>query len=123
MKLFVVFALVAVAGAAAQQRAPRQNIIRSAINLLRSTSDNDGLGNYAFAYEQDNGQKQEEQGTLKNAGTDDEALSVKGTYEWVGPDGVTYTVNYVADENGYQPTIEQGPGGGVPPGVVASLLG
>ncbi|XP_047986351.1 endocuticle structural glycoprotein ABD-5-like [Leguminivora glycinivorella] len=123
MKLFVVFALVAVASAAAQQRAPRQNFVPSVVNLLRFNSDNDGLGNYAFSYEQDNGQKQEEQGTLKNAGTDNEALAVKGSYEWVGPDGVTYNVNYVADENGYQPTIEQGPGGAVPPGVVASLLG
>lgn len=77
----------------------------------------------SFSLEQSDGTKKEEQGELKNAGTDDEAISVKGSYTWVGPDGVTYTVNYVADENGFQPTIEQGPGGAVPPGVVASLLG
>lgn len=46
-----------------------------------------------------------------------------GSFSWVGPDGVTYTVNYTAGEEGYKPEIEQGPGGGVPPAVVASLLG
>lgn len=45
-----------------------------------------------------------------------------GSFSWVGPDGVTYTVNYTAGEEGYKPEIEQGPGGGVP-AVVASLLG
>lgn len=73
--------------------------------------------------EQSDGTKKEEQGELKNAGTDDEAISVRGSYAWVGPDGITYTVTYVADENGFQPTIEQGPGGAIPPGVVASLVG
>lgn len=74
-------------------------------------------------WELSDGSKHEEQGQLKNQGTDNEALSVRGQYSWVGPDGVTYTVTYLADENGFQPTIEQGPGGGVPPAVVASLLG
>ncbi|KRK01269.1 uncharacterized protein Dyak_GE27971 [Drosophila yakuba] len=42
-------------------------------------------------------------GLLKNAGTKDEALAVKGSFSFVADDGQTYTVTYVADENGYQP--------------------
>ena len=28
----------------------------------------------------------------------------EGSYKWVSPEGESFTVNYVADENGYQPT-------------------
>lgn len=75
------------------------------------------------SFDQSDGQKHVQDGELRNAGSEDEFIAMKGSYSWVGPDGVTYTVNYVADENGYQPTIEQGPGGAVPSAVVASLLG
>lgn len=71
--------------------------------------------------EQSDGTKKEEQGELKNAGTDDEFVAVKGSYSWTGPDGVTYTVTYVADDTGFHPTIEQGPDGSIPAGVIASL--
>ena len=50
-----------------------------------------------------NGIKQEAEGLLKNAGSEDEALVIKGSFSYVADDGQTYTVTYVADENGYQP--------------------
>ncbi|KAF9414980.1 hypothetical protein HW555_007247 [Spodoptera exigua] len=74
-------------------------------------------------FDQSDGTGRDEYGEVRNAGSEDEFVAVKGSYSWVGPDGVKYTVNYVADENGFQPTIEQGPGGAVPSAVVASLLG
>lgn len=76
-----------------------------------------------YRWETSDGSKHEEEGQLKNQGTENEGIAVRGQYSWVGPDQVLYTVTYIADENGFQPTIEQGPGGGVPPAVVASLLG
>jgi hypothetical protein len=41
---------------------------------------------------------------LNNIGTDTESLAVKGSYSFVGDDGQTYTVDFVADENGFQPS-------------------
>ena len=29
-----------------------------------------------------------------------------GSFSFVGDNGITYTVTYIADEKGYQPTIE-----------------
>lgn len=56
-----------------------------------------------FRYETSNGIQAQEQGSVANPGTDNEILSVRGSFSYKGADGVTYTVNYVADENGFQP--------------------
>lgn len=37
-----------------------------------------------------------------NAGSENEALAVRGQFKYTGADGVVYSVNYVADENGFQ---------------------
>lgn len=75
-----------------------------------------------FSYEQTDGTRADQVGQIRNEGTNEESLAVSGSFQWVGPDGVTYTVTYTADEQGYKPEIEQGPGGAVP-AHVASLLG
>ncbi|CAH2075265.1 unnamed protein product, partial [Iphiclides podalirius] len=77
---------------------------------------------YTVTFEQSDGTKQQQQGELVKKGSN-EYLSVKGSFTYIGLDGVTYTVTYTADDNGYRPEIEQGPGGGVPDAVVASMLG
>lgn len=58
---------------------------------------------FSHRYETSDGINRQEQAELKNAGTDHAALAVRGTIQWVAPDGQTYSLNYVADENGYQP--------------------
>ncbi|XP_045446482.1 endocuticle structural glycoprotein SgAbd-5-like [Melitaea cinxia] len=119
MKLLILLCLVVLAGAAPP---PKVNYPQD-VQILRSEYDSDGFGTYNWVYEQTDGQAQVQQGELRNAGTKDEYITVKGSYTWVGPDGITYRVVYVADEKGYQPEIEEGPGGAIPPAVVASLLG
>ncbi|XP_013177819.1 PREDICTED: cuticle protein CP14.6-like [Papilio xuthus] len=77
---------------------------------------------YRFGFEQPDGTRQEQEGEFVNKGGED-VLSVNGFYSYIGNDGVRYTTKYKADDNGYQPIIEQGPGGSVPDAVVASMLG
>ncbi|KAI9587666.1 endocuticle structural protein SgAbd-6-like [Glossina fuscipes] len=73
---------------------------------------NNGAVGYNFAFETSDGVSRKETAILKNAGTPDEAISVQGSVSWVGPDGIQYTLNYLADENGFQPEGEHLP---VPP--------
>ncbi|KAJ8732701.1 hypothetical protein PYW07_015300 [Mythimna separata] len=92
------------------------------VKLLRYESNNDGLGNYNFVYEQSDSSSRTEEGKLRNAGTDNEFVAVQGSYSWTDPDGVYHAVDYIADENGYQ-ILEVKPEFGAPAAVVASLLG
>ena len=46
---------------------------------------------------------------MKKIAEDKEVLVMRGSYEYIGPDGVTYVVNWVADENGYRPSARHLP--------------
>ncbi|XP_055912844.1 cuticle protein CP14.6-like [Eupeodes corollae] len=70
---------------------------------LRYDNDNIGVEGYKYAVETSDGKAASEQGIVKNVGAENEAIAVQGQYSYVGPDGVTYTVTYIADENGFQP--------------------
>ncbi|XP_045468992.1 endocuticle structural glycoprotein SgAbd-2-like [Harmonia axyridis] len=72
------------------------------IAILRFNNDNNGEGTYRFEYETENKIAQQESGQLKNAGTDQESNVVQGSYSYIGQDGQTYTVDYVADDQGFR---------------------
>lgn len=61
---------------------------------------------FLFSLYSENGIKAQEQGEVKNKGTDNEIQSVRGSYSYTGPDGVLYEVTYIADENGFQPMVK-----------------
>lgn len=69
-------------------------------------------------YETENRISQVETGEQKNAGTDQASSVVQGTYSYAGDDGNTYTVNYVADENGFRPEGAHLP---TPPPIPAAI--
>ncbi|KAJ6633070.1 Flexible cuticle protein 12 [Pseudolycoriella hygida] len=73
------------------------------IEVLRYDNDNVGVDGYKFSYEQSDGVSRSEEGVLKNVGTEQEGIEVRGTITWTAPDGEVYTLNFVADENGYHP--------------------
>lgn len=58
-----------------------------------------------------NGINAEESGELKpnpapKSAEDPAAfIAVRGSYSYTADDGVVYTVNYIADENGFQPSV------------------
>ena len=76
-------------------------ILRKLCNQVLLPIENNNF-NY-FRYELSDGVSRKEQAELKNAGTENESISVRGSISWVAPDGQTYTLNYIADENGFQP--------------------
>ncbi|KAJ6633498.1 Flexible cuticle protein 12 [Pseudolycoriella hygida] len=97
MKMIIVFAVV-LAVALAAPVDDSQNA-----QILKYENDNIGVDGYNFAYETSDGVSRSEQAVLKNPGTEQEAIAVRGTVTWTAADGVQYTLNYIADENGFQP--------------------
>ncbi|XP_058830081.1 cuticle protein CP14.6-like [Topomyia yanbarensis] len=85
-KLFVFTALVALAAA--------QNPDAEAQILAQESVVNPD-GSYQYKYETSNGIAAQESGIGGQSAT--------GSYSYTGQDGVQYSVNYVADENGFQP--------------------
>uniref|UniRef100_A0A182KG57 Uncharacterized protein n=1 Tax=Anopheles christyi TaxID=43041 RepID=A0A182KG57_9DIPT len=67
---------------------------------------------YRFSYETKDGQAREEVGTIDPSTG---VLTVTGWYSYQAPDGATYRVDFVADENGYR-IVNQ------PPPVVTQLI-
>ncbi|XP_028982592.1 larval cuticle protein 65Ag1-like [Diachasma alloeum] len=100
MKMIIAFvALVAVASAA-----PQSNVYA----IRESLHDNIGLPlGYQYGFELSDGSTKQEQARF-SPGIDEEGkpadvISVQGSYSFAGDDGQVYTVEYTADENGFQP--------------------
>ncbi|XP_047022362.1 flexible cuticle protein 12-like [Helicoverpa zea] len=96
MKSFIVLALC-VAVAVAVPVEPKDAVVVS------QSLNNIGVDGYSFGYETSDGKKGSEAGQLKNVGSENEALEVQGEFSYVAPDGITYSVRYIANENGFQP--------------------
>lgn len=58
---------------------------------------------YSYNYNTDIGIQVQEYGHLNNVGTKQEALEVRGSYNYTDNDGNTFQISYIANENGFQP--------------------
>ncbi|KAL5287158.1 hypothetical protein ACFFRR_008225 [Megaselia abdita] len=70
---------------------------------LRYENDNIGVDGYHFAIETSDGTSRQESAQLKQVDAENVALTIQGSYQYIGNDGQTYEVKYIADENGFQP--------------------
>uniref|UniRef100_A0A1B6DD74 Uncharacterized protein n=1 Tax=Clastoptera arizonana TaxID=38151 RepID=A0A1B6DD74_9HEMI len=73
------------------------------VPILSQNFDLNPDGSYKFGYRSADGSARDEAGALKYRGTAVEAMGVQGSYAYQSPEGPV-AVNYIADENGFQPT-------------------
>jgi len=79
------------------------------IEILKMTGLDEGpLPNFNFMYQTANDINVMAEGELKNI-CDEDVSVMKGSYEYVGPDGNTYKVEWYADETGFHPTLDHLP--------------
>ncbi|CAH1988043.1 unnamed protein product [Acanthoscelides obtectus] len=74
--------------------------------------ENEGVnadGSYQWSLETGNGIVAQEQGQIKNAGSENEAAEVQGSFQYQAPDGTPISMNYIANEGGFQPQGEHLP--------------
>lgn len=57
-----------------------------------------------LSYETSDGVSRQESAVVNGFGSDTEELVVRGSYSFTADDGQVYTINFVADKNGFQPT-------------------
>ncbi|XP_017785774.1 PREDICTED: endocuticle structural glycoprotein SgAbd-2-like [Nicrophorus vespilloides] len=112
MKVAIVaFSLLAVAFAADQ------------IPILAQDSQVDFDGTFQHSYETGNGIRAQEQGVIKNAGNKDaETAEVQGSYQYTAPDGTPINLQYISNENGFQPQGAHLPVAPTPPPIPSAIL-
>ncbi|XP_026489170.1 flexible cuticle protein 12-like [Vanessa tameamea] len=98
MKSFIVFALVVAAAVALPTQIDSKNAVVEKNDLV-----NIGVDGYSYEVQTSDGKSVKEVGTLKNVGTENEGIEVRGEYSYYGDDGVLYSVTYIANEKGFQP--------------------
>ncbi|CAB4060119.1 unnamed protein product [Lepeophtheirus salmonis] len=87
-------------GASSGPAAPVVAIISESNNAPGTLGDNSDFDN---SFEAENGIRQTSSGSTVTIG-EESVVVMKGSYEYVGPDGQTYVVDWIADENGFQPS-------------------
>ncbi|KAJ3633547.1 hypothetical protein MTP99_010486 [Tenebrio molitor] len=116
MRIAVVALCLVSAAAAAQLTGNEQ------IPIIRQDQEVNFDGSYRSAYETGNGIAAEERGVLKNAGNPDaEAEEVQGSFQYTAPDGSPISLQYVANEGGFQPQGAHLPVAPTPPPIPPAI--
>ncbi|ODM98783.1 Endocuticle structural glycoprotein SgAbd-2 [Orchesella cincta] len=94
--------------------------IKKTIPIVKFRLDSDNYGNYNHESVSGDGSIITEAGSLKDLGDEEGPVTVsRGSYSFIGDDGKTYKVDWVADENGFQATGDHLP---TPPPIPAEIL-
>ena len=73
------------------------------IPILKFDNQQNHDGSYNYAFETGNGISAHEEGYVKNAGVKDGEIQVQqGYFSYTSPEGHPISIQYVADENGFQ---------------------
>ncbi|XP_050071545.1 endocuticle structural glycoprotein SgAbd-5-like [Anopheles maculipalpis] len=104
MQLYVIGFVALATLVASTQAAPVDPVATPYIvQYENNNAQNEG---YSFEYELSDEQRRKEEGSLRyskdDEGKDVQFVAVQGRYSYVGDDGRTYWVEYIADENGYR---------------------
>jgi len=94
MKLIIVLAAVIALAVAAPAD--------SDTTVLRQSVDHVDPTGYKFEYEQSDGVSRSEEAVLKNVGTEQESIEVRGSVTWTAPDGQVLKLNFISKKKGYR---------------------
>ncbi|XP_014259568.1 endocuticle structural glycoprotein ABD-5-like [Cimex lectularius] len=100
MKLAIL--LLVVASVSYAQVSPLTKVVP--VPFISRSEVRDDYGQYSLSYRTADGIGVSEQGVLKPNSEGKYVLVKQGTYTYLSPDGTPVTLNYVADENGFQPS-------------------
>jgi len=104
MKLFVIAALLTVAAALP---AKREALETKPVAILRSATTANEDGSYSFDFASEDGIERSESGAQKQIDPQDpESVGtvMRGSYSYPSEDGTVIRVDWIADENGFQPS-------------------
>ncbi|XP_052127028.1 endocuticle structural glycoprotein SgAbd-4-like [Frankliniella occidentalis] len=105
------FAQPAFATEASYSNAPKWRI-------LSQVQETDPSGPYKLSYSTENGIQVGEEGSVVSS-AEGPVIAAQGPYSFTAPDGVAYSVSYVADENGFRASGDHLP---TPPPIPAEIL-
>lgn len=71
------------------------------VPIISQDMDIDPEGRFHWSYEGGDGTKQNQEGEVKQVDKDVAINVLRGSFSYVGSDGVTYSVTYTADESGF----------------------
>merc|ERR1719336_909310 len=97
--------IAALPSASVEEYVPRTKEVRpEPIGIVRFNMNSPAeKKEFDYSFEAENGHKQEAVGTMRRVDDTDVAV-MKGSYEYIGSDGLTYVVDWYADETGFHPT-------------------
>ncbi|XP_047522324.1 larval cuticle protein LCP-17-like [Pieris napi] len=98
MKLLIIASIVALAASDVSHIVTKD----SSAQILKQELDVGVEGQYSWAIETDNGISARAQGALKDPQGENPAEVVQGQAQWTSPEGEVVSLQYTADENGYQ---------------------